>query len=179
VRAVHIRPLGPHDAGAYQALRLDGLRESPEAFGSTYDEDQALSLDQIAERLTPTRQPVARVVFGAFDGDVLIGVGGCAQQGKTKVRHKAIIWGMYVRPEQRGRGVARRLLDAIIVEARGWPEVECLTLTVVERATAARQLYRSAGFERFGREPDGLRQDGTRDTVEYLSRSLRAEDTSP
>ncbi len=179
MRAVHIRQLGPGDAAAYQALRLHGLRESPEAFGSTYEEDRALALDEVAQRLTATGGVAARVVFGAFDGDDLVGVAGCARQGKTKARHKAIVWGMYVRPEQRGRGVGRRLLEAIILEARTWPEVECLTLTVVERAAAARKLYRSMGFEVFGREPDGLRQDGARDTVEYLSRSLRTLDTPP
>ena len=151
------------------------MRESPEAFGSTYDEDQALSLDEIARRLTVAPGSSARVVFGAFDGNDLVGIAGCMQQGKTKARHKATVWGMYVRPEQRGRRLGRRLLEAIIVEARTWPEVERLTLTVVERAAAARRLYLSVGFTPFGREADGLRQNGVRDTVEHLSLVLRPD----
>jgi GNAT superfamily N-acetyltransferase len=176
LNAVLIRPLGPDDAAAYQALRLEGLREAPEAFGSTYDEDRTLTLEEIAQRLTASRGPVARAVVGAFDGDHLVGITGCVQQGKRKERHKAIVWGMYVRPEHRGRGLGRHLLEAIILETRSWPEVERLTLTVVERAGAARRLYHSMGFETFGRESDGLRHDGIRDTVEYLSLSLHAAD---
>jgi GNAT superfamily N-acetyltransferase len=100
------------------------------------------------------------------------------QHAKVKARHTAIVWGMYVWPEQRGRGLGRRLLEAIIDEARIWPDVERLTLTVVERAGAACQLYRAMGFETYGREPDGLRQDGVRDTVEYLALSLRRDDNN-
>ncbi len=174
--AVHIRQLGPGDAPVFQALRLYGLRECPEAFGSTYAEAQALPLETIAERLTPARTPVGRAVFGAFDGDGLVGVTGCLQQATVKARHTAIVWGMYVLPEQRGHGLGKRLLEAIIVEARTWPDVERLTLTVVERAVAAGQLYRAMGFTTFGREPDGLRQGDVRDTVEHLALSLRRDD---
>ncbi len=170
---VHIRQLVPGDAEAFQALRLHGLRECPEAFGSTYAEEESLALDVIAERLTPARRPEGRATFGAFVNDELVGIAGCMQQTKTKARHTAIVWGMYVVPEQRGRGLGRRLLDTIIVEARTWHDVERLTLTVVERAVAARQLYRAMGFQPFGRELDGLRQDGVRDTVEHLVLPLR------
>jgi GNAT superfamily N-acetyltransferase len=176
--AVQIRQLGPGDAAAFQALRLRALRESPEAFGSSYAEDQALSLEAVAERLTAARAPARRAVFGAFNGEDLVGVTGCMQHAKVKARHTAIVWGMYVSPEQRGRGLGRRLLEAIIDEARTWPDVDRLTLTVVERAGRARQLYRVMGFETYGREPDGLRQDGVRDTVEYLALSLRRDESN-
>jgi hypothetical protein len=50
--------------------------------------------------------------------------------------------------------------------------VDRVTITVVERVRAARDLYLSAGFELFGREPDALRQNGVSDVMEYLSISL-------
>jgi RimJ/RimL family protein N-acetyltransferase len=170
---VEIRPLGPADAEEFQAIRLRGLRESPEAFGSTYDEDVELPLDVVAARLERASPPAARVVIGAYDGGRLVGTVACVQHGKVKARHKAVIWGMYVAPEARGRGLGRRLLGRVIDEAREWPGVEWLTLTVVERARAARALYVAAGFRPFGREPDGLRQGNERDTVEYLALALR------
>ena len=111
-------------------------------------------------------------MLGAFREGELIGVVGCSQQAKVKARHKAVVWGMYVSPEARGRGVGRQLLECLIAEARTWPGVEWLTLTVVERARAARRLYLAAGFRAFGREPDGLRQGSEQDTVEYLALPL-------
>lgn len=169
---IEIRPLGPSDAAAYQAVRLRGLRESPEAFGSTYDEEIGSSVDAVAARITPAGAPACRVVFGAFDGDVLVGIAGCYQESKAKVRHKAVIWGMYVAPEARGQRVGRRLLERAIEEARTWPNVDRVTITVVQHVRAARELYLSVGFELFGAEPDALRQNGTSDVMEYLSLSV-------
>ena len=171
--SVEIRPLSASDAAAYQAVRLRGLRESPEAFGSTYDEEIGYSTDMVAARIEPAREPTARVVLGAFAGDVLVGIAGCAQEQRVKTRHTAVIWGMYVAPEARGQRVGRRLLERAIAEARTWPDVERVTITVVQRVSAARELYLSAGFELFGAEPDALRQNGVSDVMEYLSLSLR------
>ena len=167
-----IRQLGPSDAAVFQELRLRGLREAPWAFGSTYEEDKALSLETIAQRLTPSPSPRGQCVFGAFVEDALVGIAGCAQNSKQKARHKASVWGMYVDPASRGHGTARALLEHIVAEARTWPGVERLLITVMARAEAARHLYRDMGFEVYGYEPDALRQDGESDAMEYLRLSL-------
>ena len=169
---VEIRALGPEDADVYQRFRLAALREAPEAFGSTYEEDAVLAPGVVAERLRAAREPAGRVVLGAFAGGALVGVAGCMQEPKLKARHKAMVWGMYVQPDRRGQGLGRQLLSALVAEARAWPDVERLTLTVVERGEAARRLYAGAGFEPFGHEPDGLRQDEARDTVIYMGLAL-------
>jgi GNAT superfamily N-acetyltransferase len=170
---IHIRQLGPDDAAAFKSVRLRGLRESPEAFGSTYDEEVGSSLEMVAARLEPAPVPPRRVVLGAFADDALVGIAGCYQEPKVKVQHKAVIWGMYVSPEARGQGLGRRLLESAIAEARTWPNVERVVITVVERVRGARELYLSAGFDLFGREPDALRQAGVSDAMEYLSLRLR------
>jgi ribosomal protein S18 acetylase RimI-like enzyme len=169
---IEIRSLTAADAPVFHALRLRGLKESPEAFGSTYEEDLELSVDVVAQRIEPAHTPAARIVLGAFRDDTLIGVVGCFQAPKRKLRHTASIWGMYVAPEARGHGVARRLLDAIIAQARAWPGVHRITLSVVDRAAAARELYASAGFEMFGHEADAFRQNGVSDAVEHLALRL-------
>ena len=169
---LEIRQLGRDDAAEFQALRLRGLSEAPEAFGTSHQEYSGLSVETVASRLAPTSAPHASVVLGAFVDGGLVGVVGCVQESRAKARHKAVIWGMYVASEARGRGIGRQLLERAVAEARTWPNVERVTLTVVERATAARALYRAAGFQPFGREEDALRQDGYRDTMEYLSLSL-------
>ncbi len=52
---------------------------------------------------------------------------------------------LYVRPEHRGRGAGREIMDAILADARdrGLPGLEVVT---GEDDTAARGLYESAGF---------------------------------
>lgn len=175
---VHIRLLGPDDAEPFQHLRLRGLRDVPEAFGTTYEEDVVLPLAVVAERLRPARAPAGRAVIGAFRGDTLVGFAGCMQSPKRKSSHKADLWGTYVAPDARGQGVGRRLLEALIAETRTWDGVERLTLTVVERAEAARRLYAALGFEEFGREPDAFRQGAERDVALHLTLPVRPEPSS-
>ena len=42
-------------------------------------------------------------VAGVFDGDTLVGIAGLARYGGVKINHKALLWGMYLRAEFRGR----------------------------------------------------------------------------
>jgi ribosomal protein S18 acetylase RimI-like enzyme len=53
---------------------------------------------------------------------------------------------LYVRPERRGQGLGRELMDAVLADARerGAPGMELVT---GEDDTAARGLYESCGFE--------------------------------
>jgi ribosomal protein S18 acetylase RimI-like enzyme len=100
---------------------------------------------------------------------------GCFRHEGTKRRHKALVWGMYVAPEARGRGIGRALLAGVIAQARAWPGVEQLQLGVMTENAAARALYRSVGFEVFGVERRSLRV-GTRDLdEEHMVLDLGAE----
>jgi GNAT superfamily N-acetyltransferase len=67
---------------------------------------------------------------------------------------------MYVIPSVRRRGVGRMLLEALVAEARKWPDVRQLHLSVTEVAAEARRLYESAGFVEWGREPRSLQWAG-------------------
>jgi ribosomal protein S18 acetylase RimI-like enzyme len=155
-----IRILTADDAAAYQALRLRGLRESPEAFGSTWEAEAPLPLEEIAGRLARGAGR-ENVVFGAFDdGGQLVGLAGLGRQTHTKARHLAGVWGMYVAPEARGRGVGRALMDALITHARTLPGLERLTLGVVPENAPARALYQALGFTTYGIEPQAYHLDG-------------------
>lgn len=146
---LQVRRLTGKDAAAFQALRLKGLREHPDAFGSSLEEEVDRSLDQIAEALD------ARFVAGCERDGVLVGVGGIRRGDSVKTRHRAVIWGMYVDPEARRLGAAALLLSSLIDHARG--RVEDVTLTVAAHNEAALRLYRSFGFIEYGLDPGALK----------------------
>ena len=164
-----IRPLDRSDAADFHALRLGALLESPEAFAATYEEDVLLSSDDIAERIEEVFTEPRKVVLGAFMEGSLIGFIGCYQESMMKVRHKVVIWGTYVHPSARGRGVGEKLLTQLIRHVSLWDHVDVLHLTVVARAKSARALYIRVGFELFGVESDGIRDHEVRDTVEHMA----------
>lgn len=155
---MEIRELTEVDVEPYWDLRLRALREEPEAFGASYEEDRERPLERVRQRLAETEVSPDAFILGAFvEDDRLAGMIGLVRQSGAKVRHKALIWGMYVVPEERGRGLARRLLDETVRRAREMPGLEQLVLAVVTRNAPARDLYITAGFEVFGLEPLALK----------------------
>lgn len=149
---VCIRRLTPADAGIYRGIRLDGLKHHPEAFGSTFEAEAVRPLAWFFDRLSQS------TVFGAFRQAEILGVAGFAVRSGEKEAHKGLLWGMYVRPQARGTGVARRLVEAVIEAAR--PCVELLQLSVVVGNERARRLYAGLGFVEYGIERHSLKQNG-------------------
>jgi ribosomal protein S18 acetylase RimI-like enzyme len=158
-----IRRLGPADAGDYWRLRLEGLRDHPDAFGSDYEDARQRSPDQVRQEFAVRALGPERLVLGAFDpaappkAPALLGTVGCSREAGAKLRHKALIWGMHVARAARGRGVGRELLDTAIATARSWAGVEQLHLTVAAGNEPARRLYQRAGFSVYGVEPRALK----------------------
>jgi RimJ/RimL family protein N-acetyltransferase len=147
-----IRVLTSEDAALFRDIRLEGLMQQPEAFSSTYEVESVRPLGFFAERLAGS------TVFGGFEGATLLGVAGFKRHEGLKERHKAMLWGMYVRPEARGRGLGARLVEAVLAHARG--RVEIVMLACTEENRAARRLYESAGFVAYGIERHALKQGG-------------------
>lgn len=141
---MELRGLTEADAEAFRRVRLRALEEHPEAFGRAPEEVE--SLEEIRQRLGTTGNGLGGFVLGAFEGPELVGIIGCQREMGIKQRHVAFIWGMYVAGQNRRRGLGRDLLEAAIARAKRWPGIDHIWLNVVTVNTAARELYRSAGF---------------------------------
>jgi RimJ/RimL family protein N-acetyltransferase len=155
--AVRVRALGPDDAPAWIALRREALSSSPFAFSASPQDDRGLSLEFMRSSLTDAARSV---VFGAFDGLSLVGSAGVVRFEELKFRHKALIWGVFVAPAVRRRGVGSALLGAAVERARSWPGILQIHLAVSETAEAARQMYVRAGFREWGKEPRAVQWEG-------------------
>lgn len=160
---IQIRQLTPGDAALYRSIRLEGLKESPEAFGSTFEAEFTKPLAWFFDRLSSS------VVFGAIRDAKILGVTGFAIRQEEKEAHKGLLWGMYVRPDARGAGIARRLVEAVISYAR--PRVELIQLSLVVGNEQARRLYARLGFVEYGIEKNSLKFRGR-----YFDEILMAKD---
>jgi ribosomal protein S18 acetylase RimI-like enzyme len=163
-----IRPLAAADAAAYRHLRLEALRRHPEAFWESHAEFSRDDVAAVAERLAALATPEA--IFGAFVDAALVGSIGFGVERRLKVRHKGVIWGVYVTAAARGRGIARGLVAHVLDHARA--HVSLVQLAVAVDNQAARRLYRQAGFETFGVECDALRVDGRSYDEELMALSF-------
>jgi RimJ/RimL family protein N-acetyltransferase len=153
---MEIRVLGSADAEQCQALRLQALRECPTAFSSSYEEERETPLTEVARRLATSDT----VVFGAFAERRLVGTAALHRETRRKRAHVAVVWGMYVDPDFRHRGVGRKLLERLLEHATALRGLHKVTLGVNAANPAAIALYQAVGFERFCVEPGFLLVDG-------------------
>jgi ribosomal protein S18 acetylase RimI-like enzyme len=154
--AIEIRRFLEPDAQAFYRLRLEALENEPNAFTESPDEHRQMTARALAKLGTDSADK-SQVVLGACAEDEFIGMAGLGQFEPHKSRHKARLWGVYVRPEWRRKGVARVLVSELITRARSTPGIEQITLSVGTTQTAAIQLYRSLGFEVYGRAVRALK----------------------
>jgi RimJ/RimL family protein N-acetyltransferase len=165
-----IRQLQEADAQAYVELRQEALLESPLAFTSSPGDDIATTVDAFREQLERSQDSV---IIGAFD-EHLVGAVGLYREPHIKASHKVHLWGMYVTPSHRRRGLGAELLDAAIRHARSLPGIAWVHLCVSSAAPEAQKLYEQARFRTWGTEPDSLRHAG--EVIDEHHMALRLEE---
>lgn len=144
-----LRQLTQDEWQLWKIIRLEMLKNSPEAFGSSYDEAAGQKDDVFKSSLYKS------TIFGAFIGSKLVGCAGFFILEHTKMRHRGILFSMYVQPENRGLGIANRLVETVIDHAKS--RVMQLHITCVTTNPTALQLYEKHGFVIYGTEPRSLK----------------------
>lgn len=148
--------LSAGDAGRYWVLREAMLRESPWAFASDVETDVAQDPARFARRLS---REVHSILAIEGESGELVASAGVMRRPKRKLAHRAEIWGVYVLPAFRGRGLGKRVVRAALETGLSWDGVTSVSLSLSERS-AARGVYESLGFRAWGVEPDVLRWEG-------------------
>ncbi len=134
---------------------MEALETDPRAFSSSAEEHRRSTVEQTAERIR--RVENGNFVAGAFDNEQLIGTVGFYRETCLKTRHKGFIWGVYVTPSNRGRGVGKALLQAALDRIKAHVDVRQINISVTSTQDTAERLYRSVGFESFALERESLK----------------------
>jgi len=145
-----IRRLTAEDSDPYRDIRLEMLANCPDAFGDSHDANITKTKTDWQTMLIGSR-----AFFGAFVEGELVGTVNFLQETATKMVHRGLLLGMYVKQEMRGTGCARALVETVLVHAKG--KVLQVHLGVGAHNMPAIRLYEKAGFEHYGTDPRALR----------------------
>jgi len=152
---MHVSLLDASHAAVYRDLMLEAYEFAADAFTSTVQERANEPESWWIKRIgSPSGLSQS---LGAFRQSELLGTVALEYSAKPKVRHSALVIGMYVRPAARSMGIGAALLRSAIELAQSRPEVRALRLTLTEGNTAALRLYESQGFVAWGTEPQAIR----------------------
>ena len=134
---IEVRTPAPDDWELLRDLRLEALRDSPEAFSSSVSRETAFE-----ESLWRSRTPTAGVAFR--DGEP---VGLVGWHRPDDAEHFELV-SMWVRADARGSDVATRLVEFVVLAVSGAP----LALGVVRDNDRAHAFYTRVGFVDDGAE---------------------------
>jgi ribosomal protein S18 acetylase RimI-like enzyme len=147
--------LGPDPAPAeYDAVHrvVDAVTRQGGAVGWSGVPDRAGSAAWLAAIAAEVGAGRTRLALLSVGGRVEA-LGRWTRYAKETVAVNAEILQVMVHPDARGLGLARRLVGALVEDARAH-RVETVTLDVRGNNHAAMALYESLGFQVYGRLPD-------------------------
>ena len=138
------------DIKAYYELLKKAITDEPQFF--------RVSAVDILGEVFPTKDTIENFTLGAFSEDgELLGTAGFKRDLFVKLKHKGLIFRMYVSEKAKGRGLGRILLRTTIERASQDQSLKQIYLTVVATNLRAKSLYLSEGFETFAVERNSIK----------------------
>ncbi|KAA8609677.1 acetyltransferase [Salipiger aestuarii] len=127
------------------------------------------------DSVLPSLARGGRVIWGAFDAGLLVGTVQLDLEMMPNQRHRAEVCKLLVRPSHRRRGIARALMQALLMRA----DAADRTLVTLDTRSGdgAQALYAACGFDVAGEIPGfALAPDGSdrRDATTYMYRNAPA-----
>jgi GNAT superfamily N-acetyltransferase len=160
------------DWAVIRDLRLKALRSDPSSFGSTYEREAAFAEQEWRDWASGDAAGDEYATLIARHDDEPVGMAAAYRDEEDRrLFHVVAMW---VAPEARRAGIGRLLLREIEAWIRSCGGTSA-QLSVTNAASAASQLYASAGYE-----PDGVEFE-SRHTPGLIEVSLtkRLRDPSP
>jgi ribosomal protein S18 acetylase RimI-like enzyme len=147
-----IRKISDGEVDLFRQIRLEALKNEPNAFASRYEDWDRFPDAEWRKRMTIP-------IFVAFAEKQPVGLMALKQLQPPKMKHRAKLEMVYVLKRFRGAGLAGELLCEVVryAEQHGMKQIE---LGVREDRAGSIRFYRRAGFVEIGTVPQGYLEDG-------------------
>ena len=123
----------------------------------------------------PTKDKVDSFTLGAYSENQLAGVVSFMRDGgdREKLRHKGILFRMYVSKDFRGKGIGKKLIVKLLERVMQIDDIEQINLTVIANNNQAKKLYEQFGFITFSAESNAIKWKGKYFTEDQMTLKLK------
>jgi len=145
-----IKRLKTDDYEAYRQIRIEGFTQQEREFRFSSEDEINITKDSVINRLN------SDFIIGVYQTETLIGIGGLTQFIGSKLHHRALLWGMYVRSQYRGKNVANNIMNSLIDHAVNI-QIEKIILTVVSDNIKAIRFYKKWKFTPYAIDANAIK----------------------
>lgn len=148
---VEIIKIEPEKWEEYKELRLASLRNDKCAFLASFEEKVKASDDEWKKRLEESEtEEEGFILFARYQGK-LVGLLGAYFPKHEKQNHIAELYGFYVDPSLRGKGIGKRLMEEVLAKLEKRKDIVKVKIGVNEIQEKAIEIYKKFGFKEVGR----------------------------
>ena len=140
-----IRRLGVGEAALYRRVRLEALRDSPEAFATSYESALERSDESWIAQADGSAVGNDRATFLVLMDDVPVGMAALYRDAEGASAGELIQ--MWISPAHRGSTMAAELLEHVFAWAAGCG-IQTIRAEVTEGNTRALRFYERRGFRK-------------------------------
>lgn len=151
-----------------RAIRLRALQSDASVFISNYQAEAALTEAEWRSWLSNDDT----AIFLLYDDDVPIGMTGIGVNRRDPAGKTAFMWGSWLEPPARGKGISTLMYEARTAWARQHPTVEKIIVSHRASNLASKHANRKHGFV-FSHTVAKVWPDGTRDDYDFYELDVK------
>ena len=139
---ISIRQLIENDWREFSQIRLKALQTDPSVFGSNYEKESQMSEAEWRNRL----QAKDNAIFLIYEDETPIGMTCISIDRDDPTRKTALLWGSWLAPDFRGKGLSELMYRTRINWAKNQPTVEKIIVSHRASNVASKYANQKHGF---------------------------------
>lgn len=155
VMNISIRQINEKQWQEFREIRLKALQSDPKVFGSHYEREVNKSKQDWKEWAGDKHQGL----FLIYDDEKLIGMTGIFIPQDTTAKTTAVLWGSWLAPDYRRKGISHLMYKTRIDWAKQQPELRRIEVSHRESNVASKFANQKHGFKLI-KEEDKVWHDG-------------------
>ncbi len=152
---ISIRQINKDDWQEFSEIRLKALQSDPKVFGSHYEREKNYSKQDWIEWVGAKNQ----AIFFIYDEEKPVGMTGIYIPQDTSAKTTAVLWGSWLEPDYRRKGISDLMYKARINWAKSQPELKRIEVSHRESNVASKYANQKHGFQ-LVKEEDKVWHDG-------------------